>query len=119
MSDLEKLTADLLAAGPKAEAASYAALRFEAHKMRDDWRQRVSGAKGLRGLEPALGYDILPAGLRSITAEVGFDDRGQGELGNIAEYGTSTQGPKRPAGKQVLAGGADRLERYLGGLDPL
>lgn len=118
MSDLEKLTADLLAAGPKAEAASYAALRFEAHKMRDDWRAAVGGG-GFRGATVALDYDIVPTGLRSITAEVGYSKRGQGNVGNILEYGTSSQGPIRPAGKQVLQGGADRLEKYLGGLDPL
>lgn len=119
MDDLAKLAADLDVAGPKAQRQSLAALRFEARAMQQDWRQRVGGSTRLRGLAPAVGYDILPTGLRAITAEVGYDDRGQGELGNIAEFGTSTMGPVLPAAGPVLKDGADRLERFLSGLDPL
>lgn len=117
--DLSRLLVDLAKAGPKAQAASYAAVKVEAYKMRSEWQDAVKGSRRLRGLPAAVGYDILPTGLLSIAAEVGYDQRGQGELGNIAEFGTSTQGPVMPAGAKVLKGGADRLEKYLGGLDPL
>lgn len=119
MTDLDRLIADLEVAGPKAQAATYKAMQFEGHQMKDDWRDIVSGARGLPGLAGAVSYDLHVDGLRGLDLEVGYDQEGQGELGNIAEYGTSTQGPKRPAGKRVLTGGADRLEKYLGGLDPL
>lgn len=116
---LDRLAADLLVAGSRAQAETYKATRVEANAMRDEWRQEVSGARGLPGLPAALSYDVLPDGLRGITAEVGYDDEGQGELGNIVEFGTSEQGPIRQAGPQVLEHGADRLERFLSGLDPL
>lgn len=119
MSDLAKLIRDLEIAGPKAQAASYSVMQVEAHKMKDEWRGIVRGARALRGLEAAVSYDLHVTGLRGLEVEVGYDQKGQGELGNIAEYGTSTQGPKRPATKQVLDNGADRLEKYLGTLDPL
>lgn len=111
--DLAKLTADLLVAGPKAQAASYKALEFEAREMKDDWRGRVTGVRGLPGLAGAVSYDLFPTGLRELTAEVGYDKRGQGNLGNIAEFGNSAHGPIRPAGEPVLEAGADRLERFL------
>lgn len=119
MDDLHRLVVDLQDAGDRAQRESYRALRYEAMTMKKDWQRRVSGSSRLRGLAAAVGYDILPAGLRSVTAEVGYDQRGQGELGNIAEYGTSTMGPVLPAGDEVLKAGAERLEKFLGGLDPL
>lgn len=87
--------------------------------MKQDWQRRVQGARGLPGLAGAVTYDVGLFGLRSFELEVGYEQRGQGELGNIAEFGTSTQGPKRPAGAAVLRDGAARLERYLAGLDLL
>lgn len=116
--DLHRLLLDLEQAGPAAERASYKALQVEAHAMRDDWREALSGAQW-RNAARAVSYDMLPTGLRRLTAEVGFDDRGQGELGNLLEFGSSTQGPLRPAGARVLKDGADRLEKYLSRIDPL
>lgn len=119
MSDLAKLTADLMVAGEKAQAASYKALQVEAHTMKDEWRRIVSGARGLQHLPRSISYDVTVSGLRSLTAEVGYDQTGQGNLGNIVEFGSSQQGPIRPAGARVLNNGAKRLEKYLSGLDPL
>lgn len=119
MSDeLIDLARALDVSGEKAQAASYKATVVEAHKMRDEWRKEVGGGTFSQAAA-AISYDILPTGLRSITAEVGFDDRGQGELGNIIEFGSSRQGPIHPAGQKVVDGGASRLEKYLGTLDPL
>lgn len=114
--DLAKLAADLNVVGEQAEKASYKALVVEASNMRDDWRKRVGGGS-FAGARAALDYDVLPTGLRAITAEVGFRKEGQGKLGNVLEFGTSRSGgPIRPAGADVLRGGADRLEKYLGDL---
>lgn len=119
MSDeLAKLAADLEVAGEEALKQSYKATRVEAHKMRDAWRAEV-GRGTFRQAAAAISYDLLPTGLRSITAEVGFDKRGQGNLGNIIEFGSSTTGPIHPAGEKVLKGGADGLAKFLEGLDPL
>lgn len=116
--DLARLTADLSVAGENAEKASYKALVVEAHKMRGDWRTAIGGG-AFRGATAALDYDIHPTGLRSVTAEVGFRKQGQGNLGNILEFGTSTQGPVRPAAAKVLKDGADRLETFLLKLEAL
>lgn len=117
--DLTRLVHDLTVAGEKAQEQSHKALKVEGHQMRDDWRAVVSGARGLPGLARALSYDVRATGLRELTAEVGYDKVGQGNLGNIVEYGSSQQGPIRPAGERVLNDGASRLEKFLAGLDPL
>ena len=111
--DLRQLAADLEAAGPRAQREAYTALVVEAHAMKDDWRTRVTGVRGLPGLAAAVSYDVTVTGLREITAEIGYDQRGQGELGNIAEFGSSRHGPIRPAGRDVLLAGAQRYETYL------
>lgn len=118
VEELRQLEVDLANAGDKAQEQGYGALRHEAREMRDDWRAAV-GSGPFRGASAALSYDVMPTGLREITAEVGFEKEGQGNLGNILEHGTSTQGPVRPAGEQVVTAGADRLERFLATLDPL
>lgn len=117
--DLTRLVVDLRAAGEKAEKASYKALVVEAAKMKAEWQAGVKGARGLPGLARAISYDIRPAGLRAISAEVGYDKTGQGSLGNIVEFGSARQGPIRPMGAEVLAEGAQRFETYLLRLDPL
>lgn len=116
--DLNRLAADLHVAGEKAQEQSYKALVVEAHKMKTEWRSIVGGGT-FRQAASQINYDIIPTGLRSIAAEVGYDPRGQGKLDNIIEFGTSEHGPIHPAGERVLKGGADRLEKYLAGLDPL
>jgi hypothetical protein len=119
MSDLTDLIGDLeQSSAAQVHRIAEKAAEVEAFRMKQDWRQRVSGARGLHGLPAAVNYDITVTS-NVVTAEVGYDDIGQGELGNIAEYGTSTQGPKRPAGKDVLKAGADGLEEYLRRVDLL
>lgn len=116
---LLRLATELEVSGPRAQAASYKATQVEGHRMRDDWRQAVTGATGLPGLPAALSYDMLPTGLRSVTTEVGFDDRGQGELANLVEFGSSEHPPIRPAAERVLKGGEDRLTKFLETIEPL
>lgn len=112
--DLRRLVIDLEKAA-RVDVDARKLVQVEARSMKDDWRQAVTGARNLRGLPSAITYDTqdTPAGA---TAEVGYEKRGQGSLGNIVEFGGSRHGPIRPAGERVLRAGADRLEKYLSDL---
>lgn len=117
-AELRKLTVDLERAGAEAERRAVPALAVEGSKMKTEWRQAVTGP-AWRQAANAINYDIIPLSLRGVAVDVGYDQRGMGELGNIIEFGTSTQGPIRPAGARVLKDGADRLEKYMSGISPL
>lgn len=53
---------------------------------------QASGHRRLAGLPRAVEYDV-DEGLRSISVEVGFRKEGQGNLANIAAFGTSKTPP--------------------------
>lgn len=118
MSDLSDLVGDLERSSAQVHRVAEKAVEVEAYRMKQDWRQRVSGARALGGLPAAINYDITTTP-NVVTAEVGYDDEGQGELGNLVEFGSSRQGPIRPAGADVLKAGADGLENYLRRVDLL
>lgn len=53
---------------------------------------QASGHRGLGGLPATVEYDV-DQGLRFISVEVGFRKEGQGNLANIAAFGTSDTPP--------------------------
>src|ERR1044072_3918036 len=53
---------------------------------------QASGLRGLGGLPATVEYDV-DQGLRFISVEVGFRKEGQGNLANIAAFGTSDTPP--------------------------
>lgn len=55
-------------------------------------RRRWSGLRHLRGLARTVGYDVAH-GLSGPYVEIGADKRGQGELANVAEFGTPNNAP--------------------------
>lgn len=55
-------------------------------------RKDVSGHPRFSRLPSLVGYDVT-ATTSSVTVEVGFRDEGQGELANIAAFGTSDTPP--------------------------
>lgn len=68
-----------------------------ARNVKDSWRSKVSGARALGGLAPAVSYDLKGnAGATSaLEIEIGFDKgRGQGPLGNVSEFGTPKVAPR-------------------------
>lgn len=96
-SELDALTADLTRA-PKVAAENVGkALRVTAHKVRDDWREPLSGSEYLPGGAAAVSYDLKGAASltgSALSAEIGPELKGQGPLVGMLEYGTPTVGPR-------------------------
>ncbi|GGA72589.1 hypothetical protein GCM10011490_24210 [Pseudoclavibacter endophyticus] len=64
------------------------AVEVTARKVKDDARDNTKGMKQLRGIPPAIDYDMR-AERDSIGADIGFRrDVAQGALGNFIEYGS-------------------------------
>lgn len=61
-------------------------------KIKSDMRRNAAGHYRLRGLPASIDYDI-DVTATSVTVDVGFNKEGQGNLGNIAAYGTSKTAP--------------------------
>jgi hypothetical protein len=55
---------------------------------KDDAKSRISGHPSWRKLAPTLGYDEF-----GLEGEVGYADRGQGELAGIYEFGSARRAP--------------------------
>jgi len=92
------------------------AMQVEAFRMKQEWRENVRGTRGLPGLAAAVSYDVTRTGPAEITAEVGYDKTGQGNLGNLAEFGSSQHGPIRPTGARVVKDAAERAAAFLADL---
>lgn len=112
--DLSRLVADLQAASKVTEKVRPLVSKG-ALNIKNDWREAWQGMAHAPALPDAIGYD-LHAGPGGVEAVVGPDkDKPQGALGNIIEFGTSTNAP-RPGGQHAL----DREEpRFLAALDAL
>lgn len=76
--------------------------------VKDDARARVSSHPSWRKLAPTINYDTF--GL--LSGEVGYDDRGQGELAGIAEFGSARHAP-HPALVPASQAEADRFVQAL------
>ncbi|MFD2757102.1 hypothetical protein [Gulosibacter faecalis] len=86
-SEVQKLRANLSAVGPRVAVNARKAVEVTARRVKDSARDRTRGMKYLGGVPAAIDYDMLGS-LDGIRAEVGFNKRGQGKLGNIIEYGS-------------------------------
>jgi hypothetical protein len=100
-SDINRLAADLLSAGPQAAVAIRATTVRAAVKIRDNARQAISGLEHAPHYPQSITYDLeqRPDG---VTAVIGPDkDRTQGALGNILEFGTSKNPPHAHLGPSL------------------
>lgn len=114
---LDKLVREFDALAEKVQGpALRAALEVEGFRMKQSWRENVRGTRGLAGLAAAVSYDVTRTGPGQYTAEVGYDKSGQGELGNLAEFGSSLHGPIRPTGARVVKDAAERAAEFLADL---
>lgn len=57
--------------------------------VKDDTRSRISPHPSWSKLAPTVNYDTFG----DLEAEVGYDDRGQGELAGIYEFGSARRAP--------------------------
>lgn len=89
---LTSLLAALEVAPLKMAAAVHASTVVAANKVKRDARQRISGRSHLPQYPYTISYDlkVTPSG---IEAEIGPERGGQGSLGHLIEYGTTTSGP--------------------------
>lgn len=112
VSQVRQLARDLGRAGPMAHAAVQGVVEGTALRIKRQARQIASGHRRLPKLSSAIGYDInrSPLGTEAV---IGYAKSGQGNLGNIAEFGTSTQAPIAPALGPSLEAQQERFPREL------
>jgi len=92
------------------------AVETTAIDVRDDWRERASGIKGMKHYPNSIGYDFTSFqgfGATVLSCEIGPDkNKRQGPLGNIVEYGSPTFAA-RHYGDDALEAHADQFEELL------
>lgn len=111
MDDLDRLVHDLDGITSKAHRGIVAATKFSAHAAKEQARENASGSRWLPHLPRTITYDV-DAGVDEIRASVGPENRGQGSLGHIFEYGSPTSGAHLPV-NQAVDGEMDDYEAAL------
>lgn len=98
-SEINTLTADLLAAPAKTLPKVRQALEVSARHVKDDWRDAWKGSGHVPGGAASISYDIMGfagahAGASAMSADIGPSLRGQGPIVGMLEYGTPNTGPR-------------------------
>lgn len=91
-SELDALARELALAPLKIMPALVPVAHKAGAKIKADIRRNASGHSRLPHLARAVSYDVS-VGASEVEVEVGFDKVGQGNLGNIAVYGTDDTAP--------------------------
>ncbi|MDR6907471.1 hypothetical protein J2X63_003179 [Agromyces sp. 3263] len=117
-SELNTLTADLVAAPVKVLPKIRQALEVSARHIKDDWRADWSGSSTVPGGAAAISYDIEGAssavlGKSAMSAEIGPELKGQGAVVGMLEYGTPNTGP-RGFGAAALKKNEPDFEKGIG-----
>jgi hypothetical protein len=95
--DLNSLAADLARAGLRAGVQSRVVVEKGAFNIKTDARRFASGMAHLPRYPHTITYDVS-LGPDGFEAEVGPENRGQGSLGHLIEFGTATSGPNAHMG---------------------
>lgn len=88
LSEFKDLSASLGRASAATVVAERAVVAKAALNIKNGTRERVSKDPTWNRLAQAVNYDQF-----GLSAIVGYDDRGQGELASIAEYGSARHAP--------------------------
>lgn len=91
-SDLTALARDFDAAAAKIVPALVPTAQRAGSAIKRTMRRDATGHRRLPGLGAKVEFEVS-TGPRSVEVEVGFRKEGQGNLANIAAFGTSTQPP--------------------------
>ena len=91
-SELDALARDFMAAPAKVIPAIVPVANKAGVSMKGVMRRDASGHSHLPGLSRTVEYDVS-VDASSVTVEVGFRKQGQGNLANIAAFGTSNNAP--------------------------
>lgn len=87
-SGLKRLSADLGRASATVQVAARAVVEKGALNIKNDTRKNVSKHPSWKRLASTVNYNVV-----GLSAEVGYEDRGQGQLAGIYEFGSSRRGP--------------------------
>ena len=88
VSGLTRLSGDLGRASAKTVTATRAVVAKGALNVKNDTRKNISQHPSWKRLASTVNYEVV-----GLSAEVGYEDRGQGELAGIYEFGSSRRGP--------------------------
>lgn len=87
MSEIIKLSADLRTVGPRVALNARKAVEVTARRVKDDARDKTRGMYRLGRIPSSISYDMRND-REGPRADIGFNKHGQGNLGNIIEYGS-------------------------------
>lgn len=114
-SEVNQLAASLDEVAHSAGRFVSAALAESSLNIKNDWKSRAKGMKGLKQYPSAIGYDsvgLQAFGTTQLKSTIGPAKRGQGNLGPIIEYGSTTFSP-RGFGNAALAAEQDNFQKLL------
>lgn len=103
LTELERLAAAVAASGAVIRTEGEAVVSRGALNVKNTWRDNATQTAGAHArLYPAtISYDLRRAGML-IEAEIGPDKaKAQGPLGNILEFGTSSQAGHNDGGRAL------------------
>jgi hypothetical protein len=109
-SELEGLSASLGRASSGLVSQSRAVIAKGALNIKNETRANISTHPTWKKLAHTVNYEQV-----GLSAEVGYDDRGQGELAGIAEFGSSRHAP-HPALMPAAKAEAPKFEKAMLGL---
>lgn len=116
-SEVDALKADLSKAPASIVPFAVKAVEVSARRTKDTAKRNVGGMRKLQHVPATIDYDKRDGGL---TVEVGFNKAGQGNLGNIIEYGSRYFGARQPLARALHENEADFVKGMeLAALDAL
>jgi HK97 gp10 family phage protein len=92
-SEVEALASHLEQAGRAMIPEARAVVKKGATNIKNETRAKVSHHPTWKRLAASVNYDMTGSNAVQASAEVGYDEKGQGKLGNIAEFGSSKKAP--------------------------
>ena len=113
-SEVRDFAADLGRVAGRVVPEAQKVVKKAVQNVKDDARSRVSGHPSWKRLASTINYDMF-----GLEAEVGYDDRGQGELAGIYEFGSARRGPHPtliPAAQAEAPRFVEALDKAIRGL---
>lgn len=112
--DLARLSADLGRVPARAVPEVSRVLKKAAQNVKDDTKANISSHPSWRHLSSTVSYDMIGlSGAAGLSAEVGYERRGQGKLAGIYEFGSARRGP-HPTLEPALEREAPKFESEMG-----
>lgn len=113
LSEVAALSVALNRVGPKMIPEARAAVKQSATNIKNAARSKVSGHPSWKHLASTINFDLAGSNAVQAAAVVGYEDRGQGELAGIAEFGSSRHAP-HPALMPAVQQEIPRFEKAMG-----